>query len=279
MQTIHIYSGLPWWALIPFTTVSLRLLWTLPLAIMQRKRVQKQSELRPIINAMGPILRLKLAAKAQSSKARELNAIDGGVKSQAASLTYEQIMLLSAKERRSRQKQLFRENNCQVYKNFFLPALQVPLWVAMSATFRDLSGWNDLSGQKLDTTLTNEGLWWFSDLTVADPLSIMPIVLGFLALTNIEWNFKTFQLQNTSIKRSKRITAFDSMINISRLSTTFLMAIATQAPAALALYWISSNAFSTIQNIFLDYYLPIKYTPQDRKGEVLANDHAKPLYE
>ena len=29
-QTVHEFSGLPWWALIPLTTFTLRSVWTLP---------------------------------------------------------------------------------------------------------------------------------------------------------------------------------------------------------------------------------------------------------
>jgi inner membrane protein COX18 len=288
IQTLHAYSGIPWWALIPLTTITLRTVWTLPLAILQRKRTQKQAELRPIVNAMGPILRLKLASRAQSAKQKETQQAgelvdgvvpQGAIGGRAAALTYEQIMLLSAKERRERQKKLFKEHGCQMWKNFTLPLFQIPLWLAMSATFRDLSGWNEISSNPLDDSLVSEGLYWFSDLTVADPMSILPVMLGTLALTNVEWNFKTMQLHNSSsVRRSQRITAFDSVMNMSRLGVVFLMAVSTQAPAALALYWISSNAFSTVQNMVLDYYVPVRYTPEARSQPEEAAPDAIPLF-
>ena len=59
---------LPWWALIPLTTFTLRSVWTLPLAILQRKRIQKQSQLRPLVSAMNPILKLNLARRVQQAK-------------------------------------------------------------------------------------------------------------------------------------------------------------------------------------------------------------------
>ena len=57
-------------------------------------------------------------------------------------MKYEQILLLSAKEARKRQKELFAKNGVQLWKNFILPAFQVPLWIMMSITMRDLSGWS-----------------------------------------------------------------------------------------------------------------------------------------
>lgn len=280
IQSIHSVTGLPWWAVIPLTTITLRSLWTLPLAIIQRQRIQKQSELRPIVSAMGPILRLKLAAKAKTARAQEgANINTGGISGAASSLTYEQIMLLASKERRNRQKELFKAHGCQAYKNFLLPAFQVPLWIAMSTTFRELSGWNDTSSSSnADPSLMNEGVFWFTDLTTPDPLLILPVALGALVLTNIEWNFKTFQLQSFGIKRSQRITIFDSMINISRLSVIFFMTIATQAPTALLLYWISSNVFSVIQNIFLDVYFPTRYSPNSRSSIKIETQDTTELY-
>ncbi|CAM9019704.1 unnamed protein product [Wickerhamomyces anomalus] len=288
LQTIHTVSGIPWWALIPLTTIAFRSCWTLPIAILQRKRTQKQNELRPIINAMGPVLRLKLASKAQAAQVsnQKLNQVGGvdalmnnAAPSAASSLNYEQIMLLSVKERRERQKKLFKQHNCQLYKNFLLPAFQIPLWVAMSFTFRNLSGWTDITSKPLDSSLIHEGIFWFQDLTVMDPLGIMPVALGVLALTNVEWNYKTMELQNfSSAKRSLRPTAFDAVMNISRISIVFLMAVCTQAPAALGLYWISSNAFSSVQNMLLDYYLPVRYSPRSRFSYKKASKDATPLF-
>lgn len=272
MTAAHELSNVSWVFLIPLTTVTLRSLWTLPLAINQRKRSQVQASLRPIINAMGPIFRLKLAQRAQMAKSMESSSEvstkegvpQGVISGTAAGLSYEQIVLMSSKERRERQKQMFRENECQMYKNLIVPVFQIPLWIAMSATIRDLTGWNDISTLPMDSTLQTEGILWFTDLTIADPYSILPIVLGTVALTNVEWNFRTFGIQNFGVRRSKRITAFDSMMNLSRFGVVFLMAIATQAPAGLVLYWISSNAFSLVQNILLDFWIPLKYNALER---------------
>jgi inner membrane protein COX18 len=219
---------------------------------------------------MGPILRLKLAQRATTARTTEAKntSPEGIIKGQASGLTYEQIMVLSSKERRKRQKELFREHGCQMWKNFTLPVVQIPLWIAMSATIRDLTGWNDIGSSPMDSSLTTEGFLWVTDLTTSDPISILPIVLGTLALTNVEWNAKTYALQDTHVRRSLRITPLDSILNLSRFGTVFLMAIATQAPVGLVEYWITSNTFSLIQNMILDKYLPLRYSSDERfKGK------------
>lgn len=261
LQHAHAVSGLPWWAMIPVTTVALRTTWTLPLAIMQRHRIRKQNLLRPLVAATGPVIRLKLAQRAQ--KANREAAANPTVAAQMAparQMKYEEIMLLSAKETRRRQKRLFRENGVQLWKNMLLPAAQIPLWVAMLATFRDLSGWASWElGKPLDLTLYSEGLWWFTDLTVLDQLHIFPLALGVVALVNTEWTFKMWTMLRNS--RTLRPTLSDAMANLLRMAVVFLMAVSLHAPTALTIYWFSSQAYSLVQNVIMDLVLPINYAP------------------
>lgn len=269
VEHIHAFSGLPWWAVIPLTTFTLRGIWTLPLAVMQRLRVQKQNALRPIVAAMGPILRMNLAKKAQkASRAAATSSNPAIVASPTRNMKYDEIMVLSAKETRKRQKKLFQEHGVQLYKNFFLPAAQVPLWVCMSLTFRNLSGWStwdSLANKPLDSSLYNEGALWFADLTTLDPLHVFPIAIGVIALLNVEWTFKTFQLMKPpGRRRAFRPTIFDSLANLSRMGVVFLMAISLHAPTALTLYWLSSQVFSLCQNVILDLAFPLNYTPNKR---------------
>lgn len=272
-QTVHTYTNIPWWALIPVATFSLRTVWTMPLAVLQRKRLQKQSELRPIIGALNPVLKLNLAKKVRKAK----NEAKTGHKNHSSdsyvapdplsTMKYEEILVLTTKEVRKRQKLLFKKNGVQIWKNFILPAFQIPLWVVMSLTMRDLSGWsswNSLSNKPLDPSLYTEGLWWFYDLTVADNLHVLPLLIGITALCNVEWTFKSLELLRLTQRKKLRITVTDAISNISRMTVVFLMAISLHAPAALSLYWLSSQFYSLIQNIILDLTMPVTFTPNKR---------------
>ncbi|KAI0462860.1 hypothetical protein LJB42_003663 [Komagataella kurtzmanii] len=276
LQLIHQYSGLPWWALIPITTFTLRSLFTLPIAVLQRKRLQKQSVLRPLVTAMGPLLRLKLAQQASISQKLQRESIDF-FPTEATKLNYEKIMILAAKESRKRQKKLFRDHGVQIWKNAILPVFQVPLWVTLSWTFRNLTGWHSFEqGNKpLDSSLIHEGFFWLHDLTVPDPYMILPVVLGSVALINLEWNNKTLEMRSSSAQGKKvslRPTMMDAIMNLSRFSIAFLMVISTQAPVGLSLYWISSNLYSLGQNMILDKYLPISYTPNERHTQGISHN-------
>lgn len=212
---------------------------------------------------------MKLAREAQKAlKASQKAGASPGMASPAGQMKYDEIMVLSAKETRKRQKKLFRDHGVQLYKNFFLPAAQVPLWVCMSMTFRNLSGWStwdSLANKPLDPSLYDQGALWFTDLTTLDPLHVFPIAIGIVAILNVEWTFKTFQLMKPpGRKRAFRPTIFDSLGNLSRMGVVFLMAISLHAPTALTLYWLSSQLFSLVQNVVLDLVFPLNYTPHKR---------------
>lgn len=283
---VHADSQLPWWIFIPLATFTMRTCFTLPIAIYQRHGLRKQNELRPIVQATTPVLRAKLASIAQSEQLKRQRDIARGsgsvVPNEKATLTADKIMILAAKEKYKRQKALFKQYGCQTWKMMLLPAVQIPLWVSFSYMFRTITGWTDFGKKSnIDMSLTDENFLHLHDLSVSDPYFILPITLGVVALCNAEWNFKTadlMQLTTRGKKNSLRPTAFDVIINLSRASLIFLTAVATQAPAALVMYWISSNSFSLIQNILMDRFLPLRYSPYERfRRSATVPKDAKPI--
>lgn len=283
---IHADSGLPWWIFIPLATFTMRTCFTLPIAIFQRRGLRKQNELRPIIQATTPVLRAKLASIAQTEQLKRQKNLNNGlndlIPNEKATLTADKIMILAAKEKYKRQKRLFKKYNCQTWKMMLLPAIQIPLWISFSYMFRIITGWTDIgNNSNIDMSLTTENFLHLHDLAVNDPYFILPISLGIIALCNAEWNFKTadlMQLTTRGKKNSLRPTAFDVIITLSRSSLIFLTAIATQAPAALVMYWISSNSYSLLQNILMDRFLPLRYSPYKRfRNFSKIPNNAKPL--
>lgn len=284
LEAVHASTGLQWWALIPLTTFTLRSVWTLPLAILQRRRIRKQLRLRPIVSAMSPILKHNLAKQVNKAKAEAATmATSEKVNPKSTyvpnnplvNINYEEMLVLTAKEVRKRQKKLFKDNGVPVWKNFILPAFQVPLWVAMSLTMRDLSGWStwfSAVNKPLDQSLYSEGALWFQDLAILDPYHVFPILIGITALGNIEWLFKTLQLSRQSQRQKMRITLADAMGNILRLTVVFLMAISYHAPVALCLYWLSSQVYSLIQNVFLDLVMPVSFLKNGRLSGKVQNN-------
>lgn len=274
LQQIHTLLGLPWWACVPAVCVALRASVTLPLAVYQRRLVQRQTLLRPLVSAWAPVLRLKLAAQAQ--RLRKVGQETGAVL-ELTSMTGDHVRLLAAKEQRRRQKRLFAKYHCQLWKTLLLPTVQLPLWVVMLGTLRRLCGWDSaflMQGVQLaglmEALLLHEGVAWIHDLLVADPYGVLPVVVGAAALANIEWHAWTLRrlrlaLQSGTGVRGNalvRPTMGDAAVNLLRLLVVILMTAVAQAPAVLGLYWATLHSFSLLQNVALDRVLPLGYVPR-----------------
>ncbi|AQZ16576.1 COX18 (YGR062C) [Zygosaccharomyces parabailii] len=267
--TLHDVSSLPWIVVIPLTTIGLRTCFTLPLSIWQRKRIVKQQELRKIVQATSPVTKLRLAAATNSpSRAVDEISTSGSVvketQAKLQKLTPEQISLLSIKETRKRQKALFSEYNVQMWKNILLPLVQIPLWVTVSMGLRNMTERRVLETNNWDILQH----WFPSTLDLSLPWDAMPMIapmiLGTISLMNVEYNGKMMTSTSTSLvgvetaskDYSKMSQAMQGILNLSRLSCVFMMGVSSQASMLLSLYWISSQLYSLVQNIFLNWLWP-----------------------
>ncbi|KAL6950852.1 hypothetical protein ACO0QE_000134 [Hanseniaspora vineae] len=226
-------SGLSWPVFIPVSTIIVRTCITFPLSIWQRKRLIKQNELKPIVKAMSPVFKSKLAYSNNVSNHK---------------LSPEQIILLSVKETRKRQKQLFKTCNVSMWKNLVLPLVQFPLWITISYGLR-----NNPLVLDHDPILTslNSGL----------PLSpiVFSSVLGFLSLSNCEMYAKILKLRNHFEISQRSTNLRNSFTNISRFFAMLLTFTSFQQPELLVLYWISSQTYSFVMNLVLNKWWPFEY--------------------
>lgn len=279
--TIHETSGIPWLVLIPTITFTLRTVFTLPFSIWQRKRIVKQQELRKVVQSMTPIIKLRLAAAKASenevSKVKDKVTItsrkdliekkkpmtDVMKQETTKQLTPEQIVLIAAKETRKRQKSIFKQHNVQMWKNTILPLVQIPLWCTVSMGIRKLTEWK-IEG----TTHAWFESFKFHDIDLTGPLEIypmvIPITLGVVSLLNVEYNGKMLLRRTTDVvgidtyrdDNSRLTQGIKSVLNVSRIGAVFMMGVSSQASVLLSLYWISSNLYSLLQNIILDFLWP-----------------------
>ncbi|EDO15482.1 hypothetical protein Kpol_472p13 [Vanderwaltozyma polyspora DSM 70294] len=236
-ETLHEASKLPWLILIPATTVLMRTFLTLPLSILQRKRLVKQNELRNIVSSISPVVKFRLA--------------------QTQKLTPEQITYLSMKETRKRQKKLFKKYNVDMWKNVLLPLVQIPLWVTISLGIRKLT---DGSTTLIETNNIYNILDVSTDLSLALDSApfLLPIVLGTVSLINVEYNGIMFNKRNfKGYDNTKLSKTTQSILTVSRLGSIFMMGVSSQASILLTVYWITSQVFSLIQNYILDTLWPL----------------------
>jgi inner membrane protein COX18 len=166
---------------------------------------------------------------------------------------------------------LWRRWGCQRWK-LYLPLLQLPVWVAMSATLRALlpstassssssagsiertSDWivdalGGLSHAAATDALRSGGPPFAPDLTLPDPTLTLPL-LFFVALAANHVLQGYAGLPPTTTRQ--RVVH-----NSLGVLTAVMGLVACHAPAALVLYWSSSAAFSLVSNALLHLLRPL----------------------
>lgn len=239
LRKLHEATGIPWVYLIPLSTLTIRTVFTLPLNILQRKRIIKQQELGKLIQSNKPIIRLRLA--------------------QTGKLNPEQVNILTMKEYRKRQKQIYRQFNVPLWRNIALPLVQLPIWMTNSIGIRQLT----------ELKVSRATGDWFNDLSyngidLTGPLLdypvLVPLVLGYFSMFNVELNKKMltrYATSNVGLKVKKQENSlFDCIIRVSRIGCLFMMSVSSQTSLLLSLYWITSQFYSLCQNMILDKLYP-----------------------
>lgn len=247
LESARSFTHLSWPVFIPVATTAVRLALTTPLAISNRRRLNKQRELAPLLSASVPVIKAQLASQVVAGK---------------AALTPEQITVLAAKERRKRRVALYREFNCQNWKMLLLPAVQIPVFVAMSFAVRALVGFDLTAVTEFGNADTSQ-FWWFRNIVEPDPMGIMPLVLGASSFANVELNARTVASTNSNTTNPNQTqpprNATALISNISRAGSLVFTAFSFYAPLALQLYWVSSNVFSLVQNALLMPHTAMTY--------------------
>ncbi|GBG25931.1 Mitochondrial inner membrane protein OXA1 [Hondaea fermentalgiana] len=115
-----------------------------------------------------------------------------------------------------------------------LPALaQLPIFLTMFWTLRDMAA--------AYPSFAHGGTLWFPNLAEADPTYGLPIVtaLSFIAMTELAPQGE--MPNNENAQRMKLVM---------RVVAVSMVPIAMTQPAAIAVYWTASNAFSLMQTFF-----------------------------
>ncbi|RGB44111.1 60Kd inner membrane protein [Rhizophagus diaphanus] len=254
LEFIHNSTVLPWWATILISTILLRTFLTLPIAIIQQKNGAKILSLQPQI--------MEIFERLKHEVVREVKKRNG---------TYEEFQSELTKKFKTKINEMYKANKCFPIRNYLLPWIQIPLFISNSLTIRHMVDstksnstisentiigstsevdiiTNITSVDNISTdTLINGGVLWFNDLTQTDPLYIFPLAIGLTNLLNIEIH-SWFTKSQPSL-RSKILK------NLSRGLSILMIPVASQAPMAICLYWLSSSTFSIGQNLI--FQLPI----------------------
>lgn len=206
MQTVlefmHIDIGLPWWQAIGLTTICLRCV-VFPIMVIAQKNMVKLNEHQPAMQ--------KLQVQGQ------LASVRGDVAGAAfANKALNSYMIA---------------NNCHPVKSMLPMVCQGAFFASM---FFGLRGMTNAPVQ----SMTNGGIFWFSDLTLADPMCVLPVLTAttlffqlYLGADGI--NTDTMPPFMKKLMFAMPLISVPVMINF---------------PAALNVYWLSNNLISLAQS-------------------------------
>ena len=138
------------------------------------------------------------------------------------------------KHKNDRQKQqeaimeLYKERRMNPLAGFLPLLVQIPVFITMYRVIRHFE--ETLQG------FDSGGLFWFTDLTMADPYFVLPVVSASILVVAGGVSARNIN------PAQKRMMLF--------LPVGFTAFIA-RFPAGLFVYWITSNAFTLIQNVLI----------------------------
>ncbi|XP_066156904.1 cytochrome c oxidase assembly protein COX18, mitochondrial [Euwallacea fornicatus] len=228
---VHNYTGLPWWASILVSTVLLRSVITLPVAVYQQ-----------VIIARLENIKLELPAIAEELKHETNTAV------KIYKWDEKTAKIIFRKSMKKQWNKLIERDNCHPLKTTVLLWFQIPLWVSLSVSIRNLVYMLpevDVKAQLTFTELMVGGFGFIPNLTIPDSSWIFPVALGILNLAIIELQVLS-KAPDLQTKKVQKI-----FTNIFRGLSVLMVPIAASVPSCLVLYWTTSSAFGLMQNLLL----------------------------
>jgi len=198
MEVLHVDAGLSWCATIATSTVLLRLL-VFPLMVKQRKTAVKNNNISPQIQ------RIQLALQAATEK--------------------------------EEQQKLLKQFQDTYDKQGITPL--TPLKPLLGNGLAFMSMFFAIRGMANAPvpSMTTGGLGWFSDLTVADPIFLLPVLTSTTLAVCIHLN-----AEGTDMSQMPPF-----MRTFFRVMPWLTLPVMIQFPAALNFYWLTNNAITLCQ--------------------------------
>ncbi|KFO27516.1 Mitochondrial inner membrane protein OXA1L [Fukomys damarensis] len=201
LEFMHIDLGLPWWGAIAGCTVLARCL-VFPLI------VKGQREAAKIHNHMPEIQKF-------STRIREAKLAGDNAEFYKASI-----------EMTAYQK----KHDIKFFRPLILPLTQAPIFISFFIALREMA---NLPVPSMQTG----GLWWFQDLTVSDPMFILPV-----AVTATMWG-----VLELGAETGMQSSDFQWMRTVLRMMPLVVFPITIYFPTGVFVYWLTSNLFSLTQ--------------------------------
>jgi len=290
LETLHTVTGTSWVVTLPLAAMLVRATILLPFTIRQRRILQTQASLSPVLHGWLSIYKREVAHEVGKA----------GPEAYVRALKKRQDL---------KTKELYKRWGVERWRLWVVPLTQLPIWLIMVESIRRMCGKEEgllalvVGGfNKAKTSLGfggsapidpataqsivdadvlqrathivpefgTEGALWFQNLLVADPQLVLPFALSGVILLNL---FGKNGLNTTLLGLKKK----DWRSRLTRSLGVVALAIAPmtlQVPAAMMVYWISSSALAFLQANLMDRWMPVvakqpmkpKWTLMDEKG-------------
>ncbi|KAJ3159786.1 Mitochondrial inner membrane protein oxa1l [Geranomyces michiganensis] len=203
IEAVYVTTGLPWWATIMVATLIIRVA-LIPLTLKIQRTAAKMANIAPLITPL----------REEMDKQRK----DGDMK--AFQETYAKMNKIHKREGVSPLSGL-------------LALAQAPIFMAF---FFGLKSMAELPVPGFETG----GLAWFTNLAVADPTWVLPIVASLSMIFIMEVGAEGgTQMASKTVK------------NVMRTMMLIFIPFTASLPAAIFMYWVSTNMFSLLQTLAL----------------------------
>lgn len=285
LETLHTVTGTPWVLTLPLAALVIRATIILPLTITQRRVLQTQASLSPVLHGWLSIYKKEVAQQV----------------GKAGPQAY--VRALSAKQR-MKQDEIYKRWGVQRWKLWIGPLSQIPIWLIMVESVRRMCGTNEgllklgaksvgsvkawlgfggatgvdpgdagkviAEGAHIVPEFATEGALWFQNLLVADPNLILPFVLSSVIFLNL-FGHNGRQVQRFNLDRKDWRSRLTRALGVVALAVGPLT---LQVPAGMLVYWISSSVLAYLQATLFDKFMPVdvrqpqkpKWTLMDEKG-------------
>jgi YidC/Oxa1 family membrane protein insertase len=213
--------GAPWWLSIALLTVVVRSL-LFPLTVKQVKNMRAMQDLKPAME--------KIRNQFPNNRQRQ----------------QEEIM------------KLYQERKVNPLGGCLPILVQMPIFIGIFYVIRQFGGYT-VGGRTIpamEPSFHDGGILWFQNLSVADPLHILPIISALTMLAATEITAKNIDPQQRWLMRLLPIGITIFLFNF---------------PAGLFVYWITSNLVTLIQNYVIYHHGPGRRPIGSGPGGISSN--------
>jgi len=131
-------------------------------------------------------------------------------------------------------KELFKKYDCNPMKALALPLLQAPIFMSFFFGLRKMP---DYFHEQLSTG----GILWFTDLSVPDPLYIMPVVSAASFVLMVELGKEQMLASNAQQGQT--------MLTVFRGLGVIMVPLTLNFSSAVFCYWVTNNSLSLLQSM------------------------------